>query len=691
MSATIVGLTSVFLIFLILLSAFVYILVYQPLNTTLPPELDPPVTPVVPLDLTYRCEINSDCSSGECDQYLGVCVLPDNSQCKSSSECLSTSYCSGVCIPRTNPPNYLADLKKPGQYCPCSEGYECVNFQCYKSAGVRCDSNEECVSDLCLATGTSSVKTCSDTKSNGYTCTSNDQCSSKNCIGETSDTKVCQPAGLNTGSNGSYCGTPKDDNDFVITCNSGLSCTINNECTTNVSNFIDGCSENLACSDKYNCYEIPASNSGNSLQPCSSESDYCSCLFEYDISTQYPQPNSISSIGNCTNSFTKNIINNDNIRCLANIDVFCDKSSDCNTGNCTSSPKVYQANIDLPSSSLDVSFDNLEDATQRTYPITGLTSMINLNYTPIDNIPSKRLFGYTYFYSPLGKLDSEYDEVFSFTPENTIYSIRNKQYLYLSILNPGLILEEVLDVDATIINNNSFILAVCLVSTSTGKKYIQLFTMTEYGTLQSYDSLQLSPPDLNTSIVRLSVVASSMGNNLVVPQYLLVVKTTTSGKSDSLYFNGNPIQNPFESDTPDWNTITLNHGLIRGNGNDGNLQSYRLISYISTDGFLRFTKSIDGTLTPRGGYSSLKYPYSSGFSYLVSAFAICNIDPIILGYSNIILSAAIRTDSITRTNTFYYINDGSESVIPGYPGNDGFFLMTSSEFYFYSPRSCSSS
>src|SRR5690606_5160279 len=112
---------------------------------------------------------------------------------------------------------------------------------------------------------------------------------------------------------------------------------------TDVSNFINVCGNDLACSDKYSCYEIPISDSNESIKLCTLDSDYCSCLFNYDISTQLPRPNVVTEIGNCTNSFTKNIISSDNARCLADLDIFCINNSDCSSGNCADIPKIYRA------------------------------------------------------------------------------------------------------------------------------------------------------------------------------------------------------------------------------------------------------------------------------------------------------------------------------------------------------------
>lgn len=663
MSVKIVELMSIFLIFLIILSGLVYISVYSPLDTTLPPESIPISTPEIPVDKTYRCLQNSDCNTGICDEYLGVCVKPNGENCKSTFECLSTSYCSGKCIPRSNSPNYLSTNKKAGQYCPCSEGYECVNHQCYKSSGVICDKNDECVSNLCIQSDGNSFKTCSDKKSIGYTCDSNSQCSSGNCVGDSINEKLCQPTGNQPGNNGAYCGTPKDNDGFIVTCDTGLACTLDSVCTNNISNFLDGCSSNLACSNKFNCYEIPAINSLDEIgkiKLCDSESDYCSCLFNYDLSNQYPDPNTILPINNCTSSF--NLSGNS---CLANLDIFCTNNNNCASRNCQDVPQIYQGKIILPLENPEVK-----------YPINGLNSMVDIIYQPLFSIPVQRIFGYTF---------EKIENIFSLF-SNKIFSISNNVYLNLRMNNPSYILEQILDADATIFNNIPFILTACIVSNTSGNKYIRLFTMSETGLLSDYGNFQISIPSSYT--LRLSVVASRIGN-LITSEYLLSLATSSS---ISLYYNGNLLKNPFGSNNPKPNTITLNHGLIYNSSDSDQLKdianSYRLISYIDSSGYLQFTKPIDNTIVQNNGYSSLKYPYDYGNDYLVSAFAICNIDPTIIGYSNIILASSIKLSSGNRSNIIYYISDGVESVIPGYPDANGMFLMTSEQFYFYSPKSC---
>lgn len=669
MSARIISFISVFLLVLIILSAIVYISVFKPLDVTLPYDSTPPITPDKPVDIFYRCLANSDCKTGVCDQNLGVCVKPNGSECNSSTECLSSSYCSGVCVSRSDPPNYLADIKLAGQYCPCSAGFECVNYRCYKTAGSRCNDNNECVSGLCSQSDTFNYKVCSNTKDIGYTCSDNNQCSSKNCVGYTADTKVCQPPGYVPGENGSYCGIPKDDDSFVITCNDGLSCTLSNECTTNVGGFNDGCSEKLACSNRYSCYEIPPSNTDDLIKSCDSGSDYCTCLFNYDLTTQIPQPNVIPITGVCTRSFDRVVYSDDNIRCIANRDVFCTSGSDCVSGSCTDSPKIYRVDVELPSASVE-----LDNTTQRTYPITGLTGMIDIMYDSLSNVVTQRLFGYTRGYSVLNKSSSEYDQIYSLY-EGNIYSLSIQSYLDLTIFNSGLILEQVLDADATTVNGDYLILTACLVSTTNGSRFIEIFSMTEYGTLSRYDTLQLAPPDLTTSTIRLSVVASKL-NGIISPQYLLSIRTNTT---TNLYFNGVSIPNPFGSNTPRWDTVTLNHGLYYSTQTTP--ISYRLIAYVNQSGLLTFTGPIDGTSVPHN-YTGLRYPQGD---YSVSSFAMCNVDPLIVGYSNVILSA----NPPNRPNILFYISDGVEYSLPGYPSSNASFLMTSGELYVYSPRSCS--
>lgn len=160
--------------------------------------------------LNYSCASDSDCNYGSCDNLLKVCKISDGNGCSSNYDCLNDSYCSGVCIPRTNPPTTITGIV--GGYCPCFyNNQSCVDGVC-KSTTV-CNYNSDCVTGVC------NFGTCSTLLSNGQYCSIDNECYSGNCSMGT-----CQQVNVTTGRIGSACNNETQCNDLLL-CNNGF-CTI---------------------------------------------------------------------------------------------------------------------------------------------------------------------------------------------------------------------------------------------------------------------------------------------------------------------------------------------------------------------------------------------------------------------------------------------------------------------------------
>lgn len=96
----------------------------------------------------YNCEVDSDCSNNlVCDPSRKTCVNKNYEKCQNKYECLSNSYCSGLCIPNTIMPSALTgNIRDP---CPCNyDSQSCVNGICLSL--TSCINNYDCVSGKCV-------------------------------------------------------------------------------------------------------------------------------------------------------------------------------------------------------------------------------------------------------------------------------------------------------------------------------------------------------------------------------------------------------------------------------------------------------------------------------------------------------------------------------------------------------------
>lgn len=694
-----------------------YIALFQPNNTV--PIIQPIGTPPTPVSVLYRCQSNSDCQSNKvCDGNLGVCVNDNGETCQSATDCLSTSYCSGICLARTVASNYNSPNPVPGQPCPCRDGYSCVTrggveSQCYRSDNSPCEVNADCVSGLCVFTPSLGFPICSPTKPVGGACTANSECTSNNCSGG-----ACQSQSVQSGQLGAWCGNTGAG---TIGCNPGLACSSTGVCTDNVNNFEGGCNGGSGCSGLYTCYAIPPFgtipgctqfSSTSNLRECEGGTDFCQCLFNYDTSVNhvYPQPNLLSdSTKVCSSSFIKS-----GERCIGESGNFCSTGTDCFSGTCSSIlserniPGVLQGNVVV---------ENLFSGNEtRTYPVTGLNNMENIIYTPLVrgtlSNPIIRIFGYTSNYRisrvPGVNYPEETETLYTLTSGGAVSvynsATQTNTLMVFAFNDARYTLDKIVDGDSTMVSQPDntqiplTILVLAVTSTTNGSKSLVMATFNVIGStyyLVVYGTWIVPIPDFtNTSTLVRLTLTSTVGYS----DSLIVIRNGTL--TPAVYLNGMLITTQLPSTTV-WSSVTLNHGLL--SDVDGVVrQSYRHIMYINTitpgiESYLTFTGPVDGTLISGSGYTTVRYPStqfvrpdecSDPYQYNTFGFGCCNVDPLVTGYSNIVLSASLRDGVVSLSPAIYYINNSLESVIPGYPNTSCQFLMTSGQFYVYSNQTC---
>jgi hypothetical protein len=200
-------------------------------------------------------ETGATCATGlVCDQPTQTCRYPDGATCSEFGDCVTGSYCSGVCVSGPN-----GGLLQP---CPCNGGLVCgpdkknpAALVCLGPPDTPCTHGDECVSGVC------DNGKCSALLNDGQPCISNDACVSGNC-----SSGYCQEPGVDTGSVGSVCsgGAPCNSGSLCfggicVSANQGLSsvCNLTNQCVSPLSclSTKDGtpCTPNNCNDDAYTC------------------------------------------------------------------------------------------------------------------------------------------------------------------------------------------------------------------------------------------------------------------------------------------------------------------------------------------------------------------------------------------------------------------------------------------------------
>ena len=299
---------TVISVFIILFGTIVYLLSR---NST-PPEVDKdpdnpqetaPIVPPDPVSFSYSCSQDSECQGNlVCDTFLGECKVDNGQVCKSTFDCLTSSFCSGICLDRSVVPNVVSG--QAGVACPCQIGFSCVSSVnnldrkvCLKQEGIACSQGAECISGVCNTLF--EIPICTGPKINGSSCQTNDQCQSSLC-----SSGYCQDNGVITGTLGSACSP-----DGSPGCNTDLICSVDRTCVRAANGLLYPCNENVGCPAYFDCYSLPESDkNGKFPAPGTSDGfklctpddpDACVCLYSTDINTALPTPNDQTSTGAC--------------------------------------------------------------------------------------------------------------------------------------------------------------------------------------------------------------------------------------------------------------------------------------------------------------------------------------------------------------------------------------------------------
>lgn len=337
-----------------------------------------------PVGFLYRCgpgngpdEVGYTCDQElTCDDATNTCRVSDENRCNTFADCLTTSYCSGVCLDReANPPGLVTG--KTGDPCPCDlNKHECIlgidqQERCLLKPGSSCTEGIECSSGRCTS------GKCTSGEPLGSKCTADKNCDSANCSLE-----FCQFPGISTGNVGAICGPSEDQ----AKCGDGLLCsTKTGTCVLANIGLGSGCNTEVFCGDSFICAKTDTGSSGGSESiTCDSSSTGCECKY-MTTSIGLPSPNKCApngpepGSGRCSEQFTC-----DGSNCIADEGQFCVSDENCN-GDCGDVPRFYQ---------IDVLYPNETDV----FPDNGITGSVKIDWNlsfsdPPANV--KQLYGYS--------------------------------------------------------------------------------------------------------------------------------------------------------------------------------------------------------------------------------------------------------------------------------------------------------
>ena len=344
-----------------------------------------------PVGFLFRCGSDSTeedstgftCGDGlTCDDATDTCRISNGSKCNAFADCLTTSYCSGICLDREdNPPELVTG--ETGDPCPCDiNKHECIlgtdqKERCLLKPGSSCVGGTECSSGIC-----DSGK-CTSGEPLGSECTADKDCVSKNC-----SVGFCQSPGVNTGDLGAICGSEAQ-------CGNGLLCsTKTGTCVLANIGLGSGCNTSVLCSDPLICVQTDILGTPDDIT-CDSASTGCEC--KYMTTTQGPEvgipspnksaPNEVDpGSGKCSEQFACAGDVGPSV-CVADAEQFCVSDGDCSSNTCQNtegSSKLYQ---------IDVLYSNQTDV----FPGNGITGSTRINWNPLSgNPPSevKQLYSY---------------------------------------------------------------------------------------------------------------------------------------------------------------------------------------------------------------------------------------------------------------------------------------------------------
>lgn len=276
-----------------------------------------------PQGLNYRCSTIECDPNTSCDSVFQLCKLNVGEKCTDGSQCLSGSYCSGVCTNK-DPAYVTGNVNDP---CPCPKGMSCTkdvysdNRICKKNYGQHCDEDTECLSDQCY------IHTCTNGKSLGQPCNSGSttECAAGlECSTAPGDSiGYCQNIGTETGTIGAYCNVENKPG-----CETSTTC-MDNKCVPSAQGLADPCvADEIACSLPLICV-----NTYN-FSDCEADDVSCICGYPYTQSNfqNRPDPNSCSETGTCSGNTTIATCQANNF-CTGIKYYPCSKDSQCDASN----------------------------------------------------------------------------------------------------------------------------------------------------------------------------------------------------------------------------------------------------------------------------------------------------------------------------------------------------------------------
>lgn len=586
-----------------------------------------PSTPGVtgPPGFGYSCKDAICPAPYICDPGTVICKFGEGEVCTSANDCLTSFYCSGVCT--SGPHGGLLEN------CPCDDGLICSPTNtsqtiCKGGTGVQCNSNNQCVSGLCLN------GSCSGGSPNGTPCTTPFTCASLYCD---PIYHFCQPVGVISGGTGSSCiagqGPPGTSGATGAGCNQGLVCT-NFVCLPGVG-LASGCSINQACSEPLICTD---STTGNA---CANNSAACSCLFAEDPNTC--PDNACMSADYICNTSTK--------QCSALRDQPCITNTDCVSGTCLSTPAVFFLRTDLTA-------NNIIGAETFTW--------VRMNSLPGD---ASRITGYS------SGVD---DFIYAVIPGLGLYSFSGSWNLRVPSTSSKVM------IDAVVKSNGALIAFYeTLPSMITGYTLYSWdgTNLTPYNVISQAGYIDGTQFDIGMNALTISSIDLSSAGDVVINQSnpgTPMVKSvsnnlySTRGKTNNTSV-GAPMSNvslpQFYFDLPRQNA----QGATLNWSSDYN---FGYIGPQSTSNLLQFNGNISGALYPNDFGPAQVHQVSNYSIYSPST-----------GMNQSTLEF-ISQDTNLGAYFNYIISNGVQVKIPGFVDNTNRTLVTANRIYMYSSGIC---
>jgi len=272
----------------------------------------------------YSCASDAECISNICDYPPGIRTKQCFSALATDKICSIDRQCpSNLCRPmgRDSKKWCLRDSLRRGEICyypeQCMSGLFCIGRSCgeKKENGWICDSDEQCLSNLCKQTPGANYREClARGLQAGTSCLYHEQCLSGNCV-QVVGGRACL---AETGS-----------------LQNGVSCTTNSECSSRLCRYPRG-SRSLTCLPS----NLPAGSRCDLSIQCQSfncDEENFTCLSHARTNLADGSLCNVDSdcqSGACIQYQTRRICGNSN---LANGNI-CARSTQCRSGYCALTP-----------------------------------------------------------------------------------------------------------------------------------------------------------------------------------------------------------------------------------------------------------------------------------------------------------------------------------------------------------------